>query len=182
MHWLTTIYLLVTGVTYAGPTEPVNNTASIIIKEGTVTINGTLVDPQWKLSTFKSAMGHAWNSELEEDRILNYKKEGLIFWKESDNYEEITEFMIALLPDTNEYWVYVDDFFKGSLMVEGVNITSTTTPDVLKKQLPQFNWQFNTSDWYEGMYNHIYCYAQFSKDEKELIWIDFGYDDDDSWN
>lgn len=152
---------------------------SIIIDNGNLTINGTSIDAEWKYIGFKTALG---KPEIEDGRTETHESKGIVVWKEGENYNEVTEFKVNFLPDAEKYWI-TKKYYTGTISIEGVSIAVNTSVEKLKTDLPQYNWQKNSATgWYEGIYKKVFMYIQYDSKEKNIIWIDLGLDDDNTWN
>ena len=175
MNFFSTLYLSVMAL--AGPSE-----GNIIIHEGKVMIYGKEIDSIWTHDSFIKALGPPEAYDDEGERIEVYHSKGIVVWKESDLYEEVTEFTLSMRTDTNEFWVETDTEFNGAFLIQGYHITATTTPDDLKTYLPQYNWKKNVSDWYEGIYKGVFIYIDYDEENNRINWIDVGLDDENSWS
>ncbi len=172
----TLLYLLVSvlGAPSNGPTEPKQNKGDIVVNAGNLIINEVPIAQNWRTDQFQTALGLA---ETTDDRKLGYEEKGLVLWREGNKYEEVSEFKINFFElNENEYWD-TKSSYKGTITIEGVFINSTTTPDELKSQLPQYKWG-RSSDWYSGEYENIGILVCYDKEEKNIQWIDFALKND----
>jgi len=160
-----------------GPTE-----GNIILHEGKVYMYGHEIDSTWTHQSFINALGEPEAYDDDGKRIEVYHSKGIVVWKESNEFNEVTEFTLPMRSDGDPFWVETNLLFTGALIVQGYYITAATTPDDLKTYLPQFNWKKNVSDWYEGIYKGVFVYVDYDEEDQKINWIDFGLDDENSWS
>jgi hypothetical protein len=174
---ITLLYFLIStlGFLSPGPTEPKQNKGDIVVNTGHLIINEVPIAQNWLTNQFQTALG---NAETTDDRKLGYENKGLVLWREGNDFEEVSEFKINFFElDENKYWD-TKSSYQGTITIEGIFINSTTTPDQLKSQLPQYKWEKNSSDWWSGEFENIGILISYDKQEKTIQWIDFALKND----
>ncbi len=156
------------------------NGCDIVVKAGQMTINNIPINSTWTYEGFYRALG---KPTKRDDRKETHDTRGLVIWRESSNDKEVSQLLVQFAYDPNETaWYTSTVYFSGTLKIEGVSITGHTPLTDLKQNLPQYNWEKNVSGWYEGIFNGIFMYFAYDSEEKNILWIDFGLDDEDDWN
>ena len=155
---------------------------TIVVQDGRLTMYGTQIDTLWSHEAFIKAMGEPESYHDDDKRVEVYDSRGIAVWKENDDYTQVTEFTVSFSLDDDQFTTDQFKFYSGSIIVEGISIGPNTTIGDLKQKLPQYNWSTTVGDWYKGVYKNIFIYTKFDASQQHMVWIDFGLDDENSWD
>jgi hypothetical protein len=157
-----------------GPTA-----GGIVVNEGTLTILGQTIDPNWKHSSFEKALGKYNRTNSVVDI---YDSTGLMLWNINNDDDpdetEITEFKILLSVDStySEEW-FSKNLYTGAVTIEGHAMSRKTSWKELNAALPQYKFaNSGHTGWYDGVYKNIYIFAQFKASLHELVYLAIGLD------
>lgn len=150
----------------------------IVINEGTLTIHGTLIDPEWKHSSFTNVLGEV---ERDYSGVDIYDTKGIMLWNQNNN-TEVTEFKAVFTLGTT----YTPDWYCRTTypevaVIEGMTINGDTGLDELLIALPQYNFSKSGTGWYDGVYKDIYIFAQFDESLEKLVYLAIGLDEGDNY-
>jgi hypothetical protein len=149
------------------------NKLSIVINHGVFKINGKTVDHNWSTSFFYPALGKPSKDDDASDLKENFDTKGVVMWKDSDEPKKVSQILVQFANDPDETWYTSKKYFSGSIVIEGLTITSKTTSAELLNKLPDYGFTKNGLDWYEGEFMNVFMYISFDAEEKNLLWIDF---------
>lgn len=139
----------------------------MIINNGSFTINGTSITPDWKYSSFITCLGKPERVDPEAPAIDAYDSNGLMLWRERMD-TAVTQLKIQFVADPEySHHRYTTGFYTGILKIEGISISSTTTLTELKTELPQYKIEKKYGGNY-GTYKEIHLFAFYDASEAQL--------------
>lgn len=151
----------------------------IKVSKGTISVGKKKVAPDWKLSTYKSALGEPSRTRDGYNKTHTYDDNGLVLFepmKDKVPNGIISEFQIYLnTPEANE--VTPKGTYSGTLKIDKLNVTGSLTATTMLNKLK--GWQ-KTDSYMEHSYRMakggLYIYFQFNDSETSLIKVSIGPD------
>lgn len=155
--------------------SPALQAQEMVMKEGTLSINGTEIDHRWHCSSFIKILG----KPKKKGEMDIYANKGIeMFINPEDS--EVGSLRISYNYKLDNEKTYFTNDYAGKLIIQGIEITGAMTMESFTAALPQYGFHLDEKGSTVGKYQNHYIYLDYDSSNKSLVDVEIVYIEDEN--